>query len=211
MSDQSHVYKYTTYASVAFIIIISIAFGVTIYQLQVGIKQTVDNQLKDVREELNKTISKSTSRELSDVIKVVNSELENRIETIAEFFPSGALMAFDRQECPEGWEKFEQASGRVIVASGRGRGLNNRSLGEMGGEEVHTLTAAEMPAHSHKYTDHYVAHNPKDRYEGLRGAEWYGSGNPGFGRLHPSTSAVGGNKAHNNMQPYYVATLCRKT
>jgi microcystin-dependent protein len=39
--------------------------------------------------------------------------------------------------------------GRTIVHPGQGPGLSNRDMGEQGGAESHTLTIAEMPAHSH--------------------------------------------------------------
>lgn len=39
--------------------------------------------------------------------------------------------------------------GRVGVGAGQGPGLTNRPLGSRFGEEEHTLTVTEMPAHSH--------------------------------------------------------------
>jgi microcystin-dependent protein len=38
---------------------------------------------------------------------------------------------------------------RTIVHQGQGPGLSNRDMGEQGGTESHTLSIAEMPAHSH--------------------------------------------------------------
>lgn len=39
--------------------------------------------------------------------------------------------------------------GRVPMHMGQGPGLSNRTLGEQGGSETHTLIASEMPAHTH--------------------------------------------------------------
>src|SRR3954447_6125965 len=39
--------------------------------------------------------------------------------------------------------------GRVPVGAGTGAGLTARTLGAAGGEENHTLSAAEMPSHNH--------------------------------------------------------------
>lgn len=42
--------------------------------------------------------------------------------------------------------------GRVIVGTGTGPGLTQRDIGDVGGEEDHTLIIAEMPTHTHAIT-----------------------------------------------------------
>jgi microcystin-dependent protein len=44
--------------------------------------------------------------------------------------------------------------GRTMVHWGQGPGLSDRVIGEAGGAESHTLTIAEMPAHSHGGGEH---------------------------------------------------------
>jgi microcystin-dependent protein len=39
--------------------------------------------------------------------------------------------------------------GRVPIHVGVGTGLRTRVQGEVGGEEIHTLTVAELPSHNH--------------------------------------------------------------
>ena len=41
------------------------------------------------------------------------------------------------------------ARGRAMIHAGQGPGLSSRPLGQTGGNETNTLTAAQMPAHSH--------------------------------------------------------------
>lgn len=43
--------------------------------------------------------------------------------------------------------------GRTVIGAGQGAGLTNRALGATGGEEKHTVTAAEMPSHTHAIND----------------------------------------------------------
>lgn len=58
--------------------------------------------------------------------------------------PSGAVMAFDLASCPSGWTAYASGVDRFIVGSGSTYSLNNT-----GGSATHTLTAAEMPSHTH--------------------------------------------------------------
>lgn len=72
---------------------------------------------------------------------------------------------------------------------------NVYNLGSMGGEEVHTLTIAEMPSHTHTY----------DRTGQSFG--WNINGGNGAGAQVPGsnpTGAIGGSQAHNNT-PLYTA------
>eukprot|EP01115_Flamella_aegyptia_P011010 TRINITY_DN500_c0_g1_i1.p1 TRINITY_DN500_c0_g1~~TRINITY_DN500_c0_g1_i1.p1 ORF type:complete len:330 (-),score=80.68 TRINITY_DN500_c0_g1_i1:48-890(-) len=92
--------------------------------------------------------------------------------------------------------------GRVIVGSGTGNGLSFRNIGSYFGEEVHTLTIAEMPYHSHSSDTGaaFVVHRS-------------GSVSPGGGSdfdYAGSTNAVGGSQPHNNMQPSLVTNYIIK-
>lgn len=94
--------------------------------------------------------------------------------------------------------------GRTVVGLGQGSGLTARSLGQRVGEETHTLTVAEMPAHQH------VQGNQKaftSSTFGAAGGTSYRIGNFGIDSdafPQPSTEATGGGTAHNVMQPSLV-------
>lgn len=79
--------------------------------------------------------------------------------------------------------------GRVIGSAGAGSGLTARVLGEFLGEETHTLTVPEIPAHTHDI--------PQSSISGAAGTPLSGTGtNPTI-----QTGSTGGGGAHNNMQP----------
>ena len=84
------------------------------------------------------------------------------------------------------------------------------SLGQQGGEEAHTLTTTEMPAHKHKFVDwggsqFAPAGTQLDLANVTNGNYGYADTDtkPSYGNANDSgPSAVGGNAAHNNMPPY---------
>lgn len=98
--------------------------------------------------------------------------------------------------------------GRVPIGVGQGR-----TLGERGGEAAHTLSAVEMPAHSHGYavSDHRgTTGNPGTGSSGVAfasGERAYTAPAAANGTLHPSAVAnAGASQAHLNMQPYLALT-----
>lgn len=71
-----------------------------------------------------------------------------------------------------------------------------------GGEKTHTLTVAEMPAHSHTINA---------GYNGGSGAKYF-SAIPPYSLIGTTnTSSVGSGAAHNNMPPYYAVYMWART
>lgn len=84
--------------------------------------------------------------------------------------------------------------GRVIVGAGNGSGLTVRAQGDTGGEESHTLSEAELPAHAH------AAQNGSASVAVTSAGPFIGYG---FNPLPANTSGLtGGGLAHQNMPPY---------
>lgn len=105
--------------------------------------------------------------------------------------------------------------GRVPLHEGHGPGLSPRALAQSGGDADVMLTQSELPMHSHaaRYGTGSSQSTPD-------GALWSGSGHhePAYAPSTDNTlmsprcvEFVGGNAAHNNMQPYlglhYIVAL----
>jgi len=111
--------------------------------------------------------------------------------------------------------------GRVLVAldnqggSDAGRLAAANALGGTGGEELHTLTTGEMPAHTHAPTDPGHVHGYNDPENGVPILSGTGSGfqtvrDPATSNTASATTGItiattGGGAAHNVMQPYILA------
>jgi len=85
-------------------------------------------------------------------------------------------------------------------------------LGQPGGEQAHTLTLAEMPAHMHVLSGtstsgaalipagNLLAATPNQLYHGADSSQ--------TALASESVAQVGGSQAHDNMQPYLTASFC---
>jgi hypothetical protein len=98
------------------------------------------------------------------------------------------------------WAAF--GAGRVIV------GLNSSdsdfdTAQETGGAKTHTLSVSEIPSHTHTSS---LRGNGEDELQSIPSAS--DNTDPS---LTMTTNATGGGGAHNNLQPYIVAYMWRRT
>lgn len=87
-------------------------------------------------------------------------------------------------------------SGRIAGSIGTGSGLSIRTLGQIVGNETHTLTVSEMPSHAHSYTSPGGTNGSANQNVFL--AQTFNAATAGSGS---TTGSQGGNSSHNNMQP----------
>lgn len=101
--------------------------------------------------------------------------------------------------------------GRAPIGFGQGPGLSPRELGEVGGEEQVTLTAAQIPPHTHTVmgaTDASTK-SPTNAVPGVTAGGSSYSSTPSTpmnaGMIPPSG---GGNQPHDNISPYLATNWC---
>lgn len=100
--------------------------------------------------------------------------------------------------------------GRLMVGAGQGAGLSPYDIGQMGGEETHTLAVSEMPAHNHSFAAYASGANATSGAGAVHGnpanVQIYGTGTgTTLQNMSPAmVNATGGTQPHNNMMPYVV-------
>lgn len=120
-------------------------------------------------------------------------------------YPVGSLyMNYSNATSPStilGFGTWERVQGRFMFAADSTHGA-----GSTGGEEVHTLTYAEMPVHQHFYTTGNVIVATGNTLVG-------GGGTPSFygDKQSVVSDFSGGGQAHNNMPPYLAVYIWRRT
>ena len=97
------------------------------------------------------------------------------------------------------WAAF--GAGRVMVGLDSGDSDFDTAL-ETGGSKTHTLTTSEIPSHTHNIVTFVETGSPDGGVGGDASSTTLGSQN---------TESTGGGGAHNNVQPYIVVYMWRRT
>lgn len=127
--------------------------------------------------------------------------------------PASAVIAFNG-ECPPGWDKFDIASGRFLVAAGTGQDANGKlETFELGpnvkGEYVHRLSIDEMPSHNHGFKKQ-IAGVPT--FVGVAvGVPSSKTDNNFVNAFLDADFNQGEGDAHNNIPPYIALNFCVKS
>ena len=148
----------------------------------------------------NRQIEEKSFTEETSLLK----RLEKLEERVKKTVPLGLVAIWGKPAnipLPEGWQEYEPLRGRMAV----GQDFADNDLGVIGrtgGEKMHRLTIAEMPAHSHKQGSEAL-------YNLFGGGYYIGDrhwgGDSGINTYtNQNTSQVGGDQPHNNMPPYRV-------
>ena len=125
---------------------------------------------------------------------MAKSELLNLI------YPIGSVYINVQNVSPEDFlgGVWEQIQGRFLLAMQKGR----YAAGETGGEETHLLNTNELPTYTSGSV--YTHNTNTDKTSGwISPSE---GNNIGYGPLE-----LGGNQPHNNMPPYLVVYMWKRT
>lgn len=101
--------------------------------------------------------------------------------------------------------------GRVAIHQGTGTGLSPYVIGEAAGTETVTLTAAQMPVHSHPlHADSSEATTDSPGGHSLAKAKThvYGKGSGTLAMNGKAVGDAGDSVPHNNIQPYLTVNFC---
>jgi hypothetical protein len=100
---------------------------------------------------------------------------------------------------------WEQLKDRFLLGAG-----DTYTGGATGGEATHTLTTQEIPSHTHPYKDYKGKASASKKTWDIEKTAWSvtGVGNDDNSR---TTTATGGGQAHNNMPPYLVVYMWKRT
>lgn len=132
--------------------------------------------------------------------------------TLDQVYPVGSIYMSTKSTSPATLfgGSWSQIYGRFLLSAGRGY-----RAGEIGGEAEHTLTTAEMPAHTHG-AHFYQAKTevPSGNY-GLTPGGGFG-GRPlvyrdNEDKNYPYIFVEGNDLPHNNMPPYLVVYMWKRT
>lgn len=148
-------------------------------------------------------------------------------DIVDKIYPVGSIYTSTSSTNPStlfggAWAAF--GAGRVLM----GAGDSSYPAGSTGGEAAHQLTEREMPSHRH-YIDNPVrkiagVYNPQDHhvadsanvgygYDEGQGTMWKGTDRYYWYTWQESgqTNDIGGSMAHNNLPPYIVVYMWKRT
>lgn len=133
-----------------------------------------------------------------------------QVAIIGTIYPVGSLYTSTLSTNPATtlgvgtWTAFGE--GQVVV--GKAASGTFGTAAATGGSETHTLTTNEMPSHDHDAT--YIDGSYGSSGSGLPLSD-FGPSNTDSRTVTFSTTTTGGGTAHNNLQPYIVVYMWKRT
>lgn len=166
----------------------------------------LDNKVdKEVGKGLSSNDFTSAYKELLDGLK---NEVLNQLYPVGTIYQSTTLSTATQVATALGggtWEAYGQ--GRVLV--GKATSGTFGTIGATGGETTHTLTIDEIPSHNHVAIRGNTSETASG--SGWGGVDQFVRSSADSYYRAVDTSSTGGGGAHNNLQPYIVVYIWRRT
>lgn len=182
---------------------------------------TVDGFIKSAVETLARMLQEIPNQNIKDYIdsKLNNTSSSSNTSNI----PRGLIAMWNGIQVPDGWAlcngqiidniQTPNLSGKFIVGWSSGE-EDYKNIGNTGGSNSITLSAAELPAHTHQFEDAYYIENPRSIRNTVDGSKKIGNNLTGGGDSDNDndtvclwkhdTESTGDGAAHENRPPYYV-------
>lgn len=148
---------------------------------------------------------------VSQYLKTHAKAVDGLKEAIVDIvYPIGSFYTSEVSTDPSeilGVGVWQRVKGKFLLGVDEGESDISKS-GLTGGEKEHKITIEELPSHSHPVSRYNPSGTGFDQSQRkLAAAPNNGSGVSGG----VDTNTVGGDKAHNNMPPYYTVFVWRRT
>lgn len=132
----------------------------------------------------------------------VSMDVDLQLQGLLKAYPIGSIYTSAVATAPSTyfggtWVSF--GAGKVLVGLDAAD-ADFDTAEETGGSKTHTLTTSEMPAHTHTMS-----------IENASGSGSSGSSDGSSSFSSVATSSTGGGAAHNNVQPYIVVYMWKRT
>lgn len=129
------------------------------------------------------------------------------IQITVEKYDIGDIFITTREGDPTellGYGTWQQIKDSFLLAAG-----DSYTAGATGGEATHTLTTAEMPAHSHEMSNSFIVYDSSSskKLDTAGNSTKVDTNN----NVNATTKSTGGGQAHNNMPPYLVVYMWLRT
>ena len=180
--------------------------------------EQLTSEIQDLKDEIASLATKDELNSLNNNLSNQIIDVRNSQISLNDVYPVGSIYITVTEDTVA---KVQAKFGGTWVAFGSGRtlvGVNTSDsdfniVEKEAGEKTHTLTVNEMPSHNHRVEDKSGRSFAVIYENATGGVEFFFPGNGGACSNCNvlQTANVGGNGAHNNLQPYITVYMYKRT